>query len=401
MNWPKVRVGDVAEQIRGVSYDKGEASAEPKPGLIPLLRANNITEDGLSFADLVYVPEQRVNERQKLRQNDIVITASSGSRDVVGRAAILDREYDGSFGAFCKALRPTDRVHPRFFAHYFKTSAYRRMVSSLAAGININNLRNEHLDDLELPLPSLAEQERIAAILDAADALRTKRRAAIAKLDELAQSIFIEMFGGDRSVPKRIRELLEDGTLELHKDGNHGSQYPRAEEFGVNGIPFLSAQSIDESGYLDLTKIQRLSEEKARRLRIGWLKAGDVLLAHNASVGAVAIYEGQFPEAIIGTSLTAFRPNIEKLTSEYLAAALRSSSFQAQLVKNMGQTTRNQVPITAQRDLVIPLPNLEKQRQFSRQLSILKAVVTADMASKEKLSELFLSLQHRAFKGEL
>jgi hypothetical protein len=136
----------------------------------------------------------------------------------------------------------------------------------------------------------------------------------------------------------------------LHKDGNHGSFYPRSDDFGDEGVPFISAKAVTEDGRIDNTQIEKLHEDKASKLKIGWIDKGDVLLAHNASVGKVALYDGRFNKALIGTSLTA-STGAREIDSSFLAAALRSSKFQRELVKNMGQTTRNQVPITAQRDL--------------------------------------------------
>ena len=82
-----VRVADLAEQIRGVTYGKDDASPNPISGYLPVLRAGNITNEGLTFDDLVFVPAKRISAKQKIRQNDILIAASSGSLDVVGKAA--------------------------------------------------------------------------------------------------------------------------------------------------------------------------------------------------------------------------------------------------------------------------------------------------------------------------
>lgn len=190
-----VRVGDIAEQIRGVSYDKVDASGSPQQGYVPVLRAGNITDAGLTFHDLVYVPRSRVSDAQLVRKGDVVIAASSGSLDVVGKAALAKQAFDGGFGAFCKVLRPSADVDAGYFAHFFRTIDYRRRVSSLAAGANINNLRNEHLDEMRIPLPPLAEQRRIADILDRADAMRAKRREATAESNGLAAATFVQMFG--------------------------------------------------------------------------------------------------------------------------------------------------------------------------------------------------------------
>ena len=184
-------VGDICEQIRGVTYAKSDASDTPQSGYTPILRANNIQDNGrLLLEDFVFVPDSKISPKQRVIPNDVVVAASSGSISVVGKTAQAEDEFDGGFGAFCKVLRPNSEVAPRYFGHYFRTQAYRRIVSHLAAGANINNLKNEHLDNLQIPLPPLAEQKRIAAILDAADALRAKRRESLEQLDTLLQSTF-------------------------------------------------------------------------------------------------------------------------------------------------------------------------------------------------------------------
>lgn len=164
--WTITKIGDVATLLRGVTYKKADSSKTPGEGLVPILRATNIRDD-LDFEDLVYVPGSYVTDEQMLRRGDIVIAASSGSRAVVGKAAPLREGWDGSFGAFCFALRPaSDLISPRYLAYFLRTPAYRHTVSTLSAGVNINNLKRIHIESLELPLAPYAEQERLADALD-------------------------------------------------------------------------------------------------------------------------------------------------------------------------------------------------------------------------------------------
>jgi type I restriction enzyme S subunit len=135
------RVGDIADQVRGVTYSKSEGSSEPRDGYVPIVRAGNLSEGRLTLNDLVYVPAQRVSDKQKLRRHDVVVATSSGSLDVVGKAVAATDDLEVGFGAFCKVLRPSGVVHPRYFAHFFQTPAYRSRMSRAAAGANINNLR--------------------------------------------------------------------------------------------------------------------------------------------------------------------------------------------------------------------------------------------------------------------
>lgn len=165
-----------------------------------------------------------------------------------------------------------------------------------------------------------------------------------------------------------IGQLIQDGVIIVHKDGNHGSNYPRANEFGENGVPFLSAKLLDDSGNIDFRGALRLNIEKAKKITFGYIETDDVLLSHNATVGRVAVVPKINEKVLIGTSLTHFRLNKEKLLPEYLAAFFSGKNFQNQLAAVMSQTTRNQVPITSQRNLSVYVPPIEDQRRIANTL---------------------------------
>src|SRR4051812_26422757 len=114
-----------------------------------------------------------------------------------------------------------------------------------------------------------------------------------------------------------IEALLASGAITGHKDGNHGSQYPRVEEFGSVGVPFLTAKSLSD-GKIDIEGAPRLSDDRADALRLGFIQPGDVLLSHNATVGRVAVVPEFAGRVLIGTSLTYFRVNPSKISPRYL-----------------------------------------------------------------------------------
>lgn len=161
-----------------------------------------------------------------------------------------------------------------------------------------------------------------------------------------------------------IGDLIKAGVISAHKDGNFGSLYPRIEDFVDDGIPLLTAKVVN-AGRIDFDAAQKLSQEKATRLPYGFIQAGDVLLSHNATVGRVAIVPEFNGQAMIGTSLTYFRLDNSRLLPRYLACFFESRDFQNQLAGVMGLSTRNQVPITAQRLLEIEVPPLDVQGQLS------------------------------------
>ena len=318
------------------------------------------------------------------------------TRMAVGKAAI--NSIDMAINQDLKALFPKVEVDTRYL--YNALLANSGKLLEQATGATVKGIKLDALRGLKIPLPPLEEQKRIAGILDQADALRRLRTRALEKLNTLGQAIFHEMFG-DKIEPKSVQKLLEDKVLLVHKDGNHGSNYPRKEEFGPSGVPFLSAKVIDENGQLIASAVEYLNEAKAKTLKIGWIEAGDVLLSHNASVGKVVSYRGEYGPALIGTSLTCYRPNPSMLRSDFLEFALKSFDFQAQLSSNMSQTTRNQVPITAQKRLALTIPSMGDQIKFENRVASILTATSSQKKAANAQGALFASLQHRAFRGEL
>jgi type I restriction enzyme S subunit len=153
-DFERVRLADVADVIRGVTYKKDDARSKPENGVVPILRANNIQDGALELdGELVYVPSELIGKEQLLREGDIVIATSSGSKDLVGKAAPLRTRWMGSFGAFCAAVRPKEDIDPLYLAHFFEGPEYKALIRDKALGVNINNLRRGDLEELAIPLP--------------------------------------------------------------------------------------------------------------------------------------------------------------------------------------------------------------------------------------------------------
>ncbi|MEW5871783.1 MAG: restriction endonuclease subunit S [Chloroflexota bacterium] len=206
----------------------------------------------------------------------------------------------------------------------------------------------------------------------------------------------------------KISTLLDQGVIVSHLDGNHGAEYPRSDEFVNSGVPYISANAII-SGKVDFTKAKFLTSKRSDQIRKGIAKNGDVLFAHNATVGPVAILETQEPRVILGTSLTYYRCNTNELNNLYLKAFIESDLFRKQYAPIMAQSTRNQIPITTQRTFYLVLPPLPEQRKIAEILStwdeaIAKTgqLIAALQARKQGLMQRLLTGEVRfpGFEGE-
>ena len=190
-----------------------------------------------------------------------------------------------------------------------------------------------------------------------------------------------------------IGELIESGVIVAHKDGNHGSNYPRSSEFGDEGVPFLTAKLVSDSGRIDFDNAPRLNLEKANKIKFGYVEEGDVLLSHNATVGRVALVPELREKVLIGTSLTHYRLDSRRLLPKYLAAYFRGRDFQNQLSSMMGgMSTRNQVPITAQRLLTVVIPPLEEQKAIAHILGSLDDKIELNRQMNETLEAMAQAL---------
>ena len=395
MSAPFVKVSDVCEQIRGVSYSGDDAMSVPESGYLAVLRANNITDEGLSFDDLTYVPEARISAKQLVIAGDVVIAASSGSLSVVGKAAPAMQNLNMGFGAFCKVLRPNSKVDHAYFAHFFKTKSYRQKVSSLAAGANINNLRNEHLDDLPFPLPPLGEQRRIAAILDQAETLRTQRRTALALLDSLTQSLFLDMFGDPVANPKGLPICELQRLCTRITDGTHQSP-----AWQKSGIPFLFISNIVE-GQINFDTHKFISADTHAELTKRCpIEIGDVLYTTVGSYGNAAVVSTKELFAF-QRHIAHIKPDRSKLDSRFLAAMIQSPGVRQQVDKVAKGIAQKTVNLADLKGLSVFWPPLPLQQTFATRIAAIEALKATHRRALAALDALFASLQQRAFTGAL
>lgn len=297
------------------------------------------------------------------------------------------------------------------YLYYFLSSAAAyKQFDSLAAGSTVRNLNTDLVKRVTIPLAPRAEQQRIVAILDEAfaglAAASTNVEKNLKNARELFDAVSKSVFQArDKSWQRlSLEALLELGWIVSHLDGNYGNDYPRKEEFISSGVPYLSANCL-ENDSVDMSLAKFLSPERAASLRKGVAQNNDVLFAHNATVGPVAMLYTEQPKVILSTSLTYYRCHPNHIAPEYLAHYMRSPEFKAQYEAVMRQSTRNQVPITKQREFFHVIPPLDEQRNIANKLdNLLREVRRLEELYFQRLSfisELRQSILQRAFSGEL
>jgi type I restriction enzyme S subunit len=173
-----------------------------------------------------------------------------------------------------------------------------------------------------------------------------------------------------------VQNLIDDNSIVGHLDGNHGALYPKSNEFKLVGVPYVGANDFYR-GKVYFEKCKYVSPERASLFQKGIAKNGDVLFAHNATVGPVALLTTKLDFIILSTTATYFRCNIKILNNKYLLFALQASHFVRQYTSVMSQSTRFQVPISAQRKLSLVIPLYNEQTTIATALSDTDSWITS------------------------
>lgn len=288
-----------------------------------------------------------------------------------------------------------ERFHPEYLRHLVLNDSFHARFMSTVAGVGGSLLRARpaHASAIPIRLPNLTEQRRIAAILDQADELRAKRRRALALLDELADSMFENSFPlWEGSPPEGLAQLGEHAVQIT--DGEH--QTPVRSD---SGYKLLSARNI-QNGYLDFRKVDHVGEtEYARISRRCQPQRGDVLVSCSGSVGRVTSVETD-EKFVLVRSVALIRPS-DDLDPLFLERYLRTPQMQREISQRAHSSAQANLFQAQIRSLPVVVPKKAEQAQFRRDLESVQKVQAGNQRELDRLDELFASLQHRAFRGEL
>ena len=289
----------------------------------------------------------------------------------------------------------SERTHPAYLRHLLISDFFHAQFMQTVAGVggSLLRARPEGVKQIEIPLPPLTEQQRIAAILDAADALRAKRRAALAKLDTLAQSIFIEMFG-DPLTNEAGFEVVQLGELCDVRDGTHDSP-----KYVDDGFPLLTSKNFS-SGEINFEGAKRISAKDYEAInRRSKVDVGDIVMPMIGTIGSPVIIREEPNFAIKNVALIKFVG--DDVTQEFVKELL-SGPLLDRVVNRSGRGgTQKFVALGDLRSMEVPLPQVEQQRKFSDRIEKIQQLRLSMTRSATALDDMFTSLQHRAFRGEL
>lgn len=298
-------------------------------------------------------------------------------------------------------VRPhASRLDGRYLHHFLRQDRVRlegerRMTGSAGQ----RRVPAAFVSNLPLRLPPLAEQRRLADILDKADALRALRRATLAELDTLTQSIFLDLFGDAASAGQRWPTV----RLGAHtaKIGSGATPSGGGSAYKDSGISLIRSMNVRD-GAFTRKNLAFIDEQQAARLSNVQVEEGDVLLnITGASVARVCRAPKDVLPARVNQHVSIIRPD-QTINSVFLEHLLFSRSMKRRLLKIGGAgATREAITKAQIKDLLVMCPPINIQCDFARRIAAVETLKSRQRAALAELDALFASLQHRAFRGEL
>ena len=362
---------------------------------IPVLSAQNVKDGTLDYETERYTSvaeHEAFAKRLSLRAGDVLLTIVG----TIGRAAVLDDVRPLVFQRSVAVLRPReDCLDSRYLYHVSQSQPFQAQLSrasnkSSQAGVYLGKLKK-----LRIPLPPLPEQRRIAEILDKADALRAKRRAVLAQLDTLSQSIFLDMFGDPVANPKKwpIASLAE--LFEIARGGSPRpiDDYITDDPDGINWI--MISDTVEGGKYITSTR-KRIRPQGARRSRV--VKPGDFLLTNSMSFGRPYIMR---TSGCIHDGWLVLSPRREDVETNYFYALLGTQAVYAEFARRAPGATVKNLNIDLVRGVTVPVPPLPTQEKFAAVVASTEGLALIFNRSLAEFDVLFTSLQYRAFRGEI
>ena len=385
--WEYKKLGEVTSFFRGLTYS-GKDEVDKSNNIV--LRSNNIdlSTNSLNFDELKFISDSiTIPQDKKLRKNSIFMCMSNGSKQHLGKVAFIEKEYPYAFGGFMGLIVPNeDKLVPKFTYYYFCSQKFKAYLSAIGNGANINNIKYIDIAKDSIPLPPLSTQLAIVTELDKINELIRLKKEQLKDFDNLAQSLFYEMFG-DPVENEKGWEMKKLGEIGEVKTGNTPSR-SNDNFYNEKFIEWIKTDNIRNEQMNPTTAAEYLSRDGAECGRI--VSKGSILVA------CIAGSLSSIGKCCITTKNVAFNQQINAITpygdfcnSIYLYELIRNSYKYIQ--QNATTGMKHILSKSVFEKMKFPLPPLSLQRLFAQRIEQIEREKTEVQKSIQDLETLLAS----------
>lgn len=381
MSWPVRQLEHVCSIVAGQS-PPSETYNKNQEGL-PFFQGK------ADFGELYPTVRTWCSKPNKVAEpNDILISV----RAPVGATNICN--VTACIGRGLAAIKPSEKVDQKYLLYYFRY--FEPILSQSGNGAIFSAITMSDLKGLQIPLPPLPIQKKIAVVLEKADELRRKREEQIKRLDDLLQATFLDMFGDPVTNPKGWPEKKLGEIISFITSGSRGW----ARYYSDSGRLFLRIQNVKDAKLKldDIAYVEAPDTQEAKRTLV---KPGDVLISITADLGRTAVIPDDLPPAHINQHLALIRPEKKIVNPVYLASFLESKGGKTQFFKANKAAVKAGLNFDDIKSIEVLLPPSELQEKFFRQKREIEVQQEHLQKINISMELLFNSLMQRAFKGEL
>ncbi|MEM7010995.1 MAG: restriction endonuclease subunit S [Verrucomicrobiota bacterium] len=390
-------LGELCAKIGSGATPRGGNKNYKKTG-IALVRSMNVHLGRFKPDELAFIDETQAAKLNNvaLEPDDVLLNITGAS---VARSCMLDNSVlPARVNQHVCILRPHRELLSDRYLMRFLTSekTQMRLLRIAGAGATREAITKGEIQKLQIPLPPLAEQKRIAGILDAADAMRAKRRESLAQLDTLLQSTFLTLFGDPVTNPKGWAIAPLETLIDSDRPITYGILKPGPDI--EDGIPYVRVVDIKNEQVL-VDQLRRTTAEIANQYKRSRLKPGDLLMSIRGHVGRMAIT----PHEADGANITQDTARLALAGAEasYVMQCITTQGMQHYMDRRTKGIAVRGINLGDVKKLPIPTPPLDLQRRFAAIVESVERQKARLRAHLAELDTLFASLQSRAFSGEL
>jgi type I restriction enzyme S subunit len=390
--WQGIPLDELAESVDyGVTASATQHPIGPK-----FLRITDIQDGEVNWNEVPWCECSSISaKRSQLRSGDIVFARTGAT---TGKSFLIEEcPADAVFASYLIRVRLKAHADPRYVSHFFRTPNYWEQITRKARGAAQPGVNATTLKSIDIPLPSVVEQRRIAEVLDRADALRTKRRAALAQLDSLTQSIFLDMFGDSTSNPNEFPRVQLASLARKNDTINYGVVQPGNET--DEGVPLIRVGDL-QGGEIDHAGLKRIAPSIEAAYKRSRLHGDEILVSCVGSIGLVLLADASLKGFNIARAVARI-PLADKVDRIFVAAYLKTDFVQRYFTNELRTVSQPTLNIKQLSETLIMVPPIEQQRGFASRVGVIESIKATHRAALTELDALFASLQHRAFRGEL
>jgi type I restriction enzyme, S subunit len=312
-----------------------------------------------------------------------------------GNASIhyVEGMFSTSTDCLVAQLKDASNVYLKYVYHFLSSNIH--LLQEGFKGAGLKHISKTYIENLKIPLPTLVEQKHITEILNKSEVIKVQREQAIAKLDELAKSAFLEMFGDPIINQKNHSKMLLSQLCTRIQIGPFGTQL-HEEDYVDNGIPVINPTHIVK-GEIKPAESLTITELKHSELAQYHLEKGDLIIGRRGEMGRCAVVTEKEQGWMCGTGSLFLRLNTSIINPYYLQYVLSSQSMRKHLESVAQGVTMSNLNKDIIGGLAIQVPSISKQIRFN-QIKDRNAVLLSDFKrSLYQINEMIASLQHQAF----